>query len=65
MCKMKLKGKWGSDHVACGEREMAEASVLWIMVPFTKLRNSDRTVGDTLCVHIVEYGTSKEDVIGI
>jgi len=34
-CKMKLKGRWGSEHMARDERLVREASIWWVLVPFT------------------------------
>lgn len=45
--EMNLKGGWGSDHMARDVREVAEAPVLWMMVPFTERRHSGRLVGGT------------------
>lgn len=39
--------RWGSDRMVSDVREVAEVSILWMIVPFTELRNSGRPVGGT------------------
>lgn len=51
MCEVKLKAGRGLDHMAQDLREVAEASVLWMMAPLSEQRNSGRLRGGTSCVY--------------